>query len=70
MGWGVMWEQARVVFTGQSHSSYCPDCAIIQWPVHQITLGSVKAPCIRFTALYIHLLCRVKNRRAVKNWIK
>lgn len=65
-----MWERAGVVFAGQIHCSYPPDCVIIQWSVHQITLGLVTAPCIRFTALYIHLLCRVKNRGAVNNWIK
>lgn len=49
---------------------FTPDCVIIQWSVHQITLGLVTAACIRFTALYIHLLTRVKNSGVLNNWIK
>lgn len=60
-GGRAMWEQAGIVFAGQIYCSYPPDCAIIQQSVQQITLGSVSAPCIRFTALYIHRLSRVKN---------
>lgn len=69
-GGRVMWEQPSIGFAGQIYCSYPPDCAIIQWSVHQITLGSVTAPCITFTALYIHLLTRVKNSGALNNWIK
>lgn len=67
--WAV-WEWASVVFAGQIYCSYPPDCVIIQQAVHQITLGLVTASCIRFTALYIHLLSTVKNSEAVNNWIK
>lgn len=65
-----MWEQASIVFAGQIYCSYPPDSVIIQWPVHQITLGPVTPPCITFTALYIHLLSRVKNGGALNNCIK
>lgn len=68
-GGRAMWEQAGIVFAGQIYCSYPPDHAIIQRSVHQITLGSVSAPCIRFTALYIHRLSRVKNSGARNNWI-
>lgn len=65
-----MWEQASIVFAGQIYCSYPPDSVIIQWPVHQITLGPVTPPCITFTALYVHLLSRVKNGGALNNCIK
>lgn len=65
-----MCECASIVFASQIYCSYPPDCVINQWSVHEITLGLVTAPCIRFTALYIHLLSMVKNSKAVKNWIK
>lgn len=67
---GAMWEQASIVFTGQIYCSYPSDCVIIQWSVHQITLGLVTVQCIRFTAQYIHLLPRVKNSGAPNNWIR
>lgn len=69
-GWWAMWEQASIVFAGRIYCSNPPDCVITQWSVHQITLGQVTAPCIRFTALYIHLLSRVKNSGSLNNWIK
>lgn len=66
----VIWERDDIGFTGQIYCCYHPDSAIIQWSVHWITLGLVTPPCIRFTGLYIHLLKRAKNGRALNNWIK
>lgn len=69
-GGRVMWEQASIVFTGPIYCCYPLHCVIIQWSGHQITLGTVTPSCIRFTALYIHLLSCVKNGGLLNNWIE